>query len=83
MGTAVLYFLPPGTTMNGKNYLNLLQRKLELHMTVHNCQIFMHDGAPCHRSMMVKKFLDEKSIQMLGGLKTVLISIQSKTSEVL
>ena len=65
MGTAGLYFLPPGTTMNGEKYLNLLKSKLELYMTVHNFQIFMHDGVPCHRSKLVKKFLEEKSIQML------------------
>ena len=29
-------------------------------MTVHNCLIFMHDGAPCHRSKVVKKFLEQK-----------------------
>ena len=62
MGTAELYFLPPGTTINGEKYLNLLKSKLELHMTVHNCQIFMHDGTPCHRSKLVKKFLEQKSI---------------------
>ena len=39
MGTAGLYFLPPGTTMNDEKYMNLLKSKLELHMTVHNCQI--------------------------------------------
>ena len=31
-----------------KNTTNLVKSKLEIHMTVHNCQIFMHDGAPCH-----------------------------------
>ena len=65
MGTAGLYFLPPGTTMNGEKYVNLLKSKLDIHMTIHNCQIFMHDGAPCHRSKMVKKFLEQKNIQML------------------
>ena len=65
MGTAGLYFLPPGTTINGEKYLNLLKSKLELYVTVHNFQIFMHDGVPCHRSKLVKKFLEQKSIQML------------------
>ena len=60
MGTAGLYFFPPGTTMNGKKYVNLLLNKIELHMTVHICQLFMHDGALCHRSKVVKKFLKQK-----------------------
>ena len=49
MGTASLSFPPPKTTMNGTKYVALLRSKLQLHMSVHNCSIFMHDGAPCHR----------------------------------
>ena len=51
-GTAGLFFLPNGTTMNGQKYVDLLKDKLELHMNVHNCNIFMQDGAPCHRSRL-------------------------------
>ena len=59
MGTAGL-FLPPGKTMNGEKCVSLLKSKLELHMAT-----FMHDGALCHRSKVVKSFLEHKSIQML------------------
>ena len=38
--------------------MELLKNKLLLHMTVHSTTIFMHDGAPCHRSKIVKKFLE-------------------------
>ena len=65
MGTAGLYFVPPKTTINGKKYVNLLKSKLEINMTVHNCQSFMNDSAPCHRSKVVKKFLEQKKIQTL------------------
>jgi len=51
-GIAGLLFLDPGTTMNGKKYLELM-KKLELHMAVDNCRIFMHDGVPCHRAKIV------------------------------
>ena len=34
-------------------------------MRVHNCEIFMHDNAPCHRCKVMKKFLWQKRIQML------------------
>ena len=44
MGTAGLFFLPPGATMNNEKYVNLLKSKFELHMRVHNCEIFIHDG---------------------------------------
>jgi len=52
--------------MNGEKYVNLLKSKLELHMTVHNCQIFMHDSAPCHRSKIVKKLLEQKKDPNVG-----------------
>lgn len=64
-GTAALYFLPPKTTMNGSRYLNLLRDKLKLHMAVHRCSIFMHDGAPCHRARIVKDYLTATQIQVL------------------
>ena len=34
-------------------------------MTVHNCEIFMHDGAPCHRSKIVTTFLKSKTVKVL------------------
>ena len=61
-GTGKFYFLTPGTTINDEKYVKVLQEKLQLHMTVHQCDIFMHDGVPCHRSRVVKKFLGEKNI---------------------
>ena len=64
-GTGGLYFLTPGTTMNGEKYVKVLQEKLQLHMTVHQSDIFMHDGAPCHRSRVAKKFSGEKNIRPL------------------
>ena len=65
-GTAGLYFLPPGSTMNGSRYVDLLKGKLEMHMNIHQCTVFMHDGAPCHRSKIVKQFLSEKNVATLG-----------------
>ena len=64
-GTAGLYFLTPGTTINGSKYVDLLKSKLLLHMSVHNTLIFMQDGAPCHRSKIVKKFLGDNNVVTL------------------
>ena len=64
-GVAALSFLPPGTTMNGPKYVQMLSEKLKLHLQVHNCQIFMQDGAPCHRSKVAKNFLDSNNIDHL------------------
>jgi len=33
-------------------------------MAVHNCEIFMHDGAPCHRAKIVIDFLKTKNIKL-------------------
>jgi len=46
-------------------YLELMKEKLELHMAVHNCEIFMYDGAPCHRAKIVTDFLKTKNINLL------------------
>ena len=64
-GTAGVFFLTPGTTMNGAKYLELLKNKLQLHMNVHECTIFMQDGAPCHKAKTVSNFLKSKKIQVL------------------
>ena len=65
-GRGNLFFLPKSTTMNGKTYLNMLKEKLEPMMDIHNCEIFQHDGAPCHRSKIVNDWLHQKNIQLLG-----------------
>ena len=36
----------------------MLKDKLELHMAIHKCKIFMQDGAPCHRSKIVTQFFE-------------------------
>ena len=64
-GTTGLFFLPVETTMNAQRYTDFLKNKLELHMTVHNCTVFMQDGAPCHRAKIVTQFLKSKKIQIL------------------
>ena len=53
---AGLFFWPHGTTMNGPRYVELLEEKLKIHMAVHNCTVFMQDGAPCHRSKVAQLF---------------------------
>ena len=64
-GTAALHFLPVGGTMNGSRYVNLLRKKLQLLMAVHQCSVFIDDGAPCHRSKVVHSFLNQQKINML------------------
>ena len=51
--------------MNGQKYLDLLKNKLELHMAVHKCSVFMQDDAPCHRAKIVTQFLKAQKINIL------------------
>lgn len=60
-----LYVVPPKTTVNSNMYLNLLHEKMELYMRVHKYSIFMHDGAPCHRSKIITKYLRTQKIKLL------------------
>ena len=64
-GTGALYFLQLGTIINAAKYLDLFNDKLEIHMMVHDCNVFVHDGAPCHKAKSVKNFLQEKNFDIL------------------
>ena len=68
-GVARLFFLPHGTTMNGPPFIvELLEEKLKIYMAVHNCTVFMQDGAPCHRSKVATIFLAKNKIKVLDWL---------------
>ena len=64
-GEGGIYFLKPSTTMDGAKYAELLKDKLLTHMAIHQSLIFMHDGALCHWSKIVKQFLTENHITIL------------------
>ena len=65
-GRGNLYFLPPRTTMNAKNYLEMLKDRLPAMMQIRQTSIFMHDGAPCHRAKSVTDWLTDEDIDVLG-----------------
>ena len=50
--------------MNGPKYVQMLSENLKFHLQVHNCQIFMQDGASCHRSKVAINFLDSNNIDL-------------------
>ena len=77
-GVAGISFLSPGTTMNGPRYVELLAGKLNFHMAVHNCTIFVQDGAPCHRSKVAKTFLVRTESWFRIGRATALTSTLSR-----
>ena len=64
-GRGGLYFLPKNVTMRGSNYLQVLQNHLLPFWDIHQPTHFMHDGAPEHRTKLVKKWLSEENIPTL------------------
>ena len=42
----------------------MLKDNLEIHMAIYRCNMFMQDGAPCHRSKLVSDFF-KKNINKL------------------
>ena len=35
-------------------------------MQIYGCTVFQHDGAPCHRTAGVTRWLDQQNIEVLG-----------------
>ena len=64
-GRAGIFFLPPNVKMNGERYCQVLNEHLLGFMERHQCTHFLHDGAPCHRSRLVKEFLREKNVRTI------------------
>lgn len=64
-GRAAISFVPPGKTMDAKRYLSILKDKLPDHMSIHRCDYFQHDGAPCHRAKLVSDWIERSGFQVL------------------
>jgi transposase len=65
-GRGGIWFMPKNTTINGQVYLSILQEKLIIHMGLQNCTTFQHDGAPCHRTVAVTRWIREQGLELLG-----------------
>ena len=63
-GTAGLFFLPIGSTINGIMYRKMLKDKLEIHIAICKFNKFMKDCAPCYCSKLVSDFF-KKNIKTL------------------
>ena len=65
MGRGGLYFLPKNKKMNGEAYIKVLEEHMLSMFRIHNCEMFMQDSAPCHKSKKVMKFFQDKNINVL------------------
>ncbi|KTF75225.1 hypothetical protein cypCar_00031453 [Cyprinus carpio] len=67
-GVGSLIILPKNTAMNKEWHQNILQERLL--PTIHeqfgdDLCIFQHDGAPCHKSRVIKKWFKDHYIEIL------------------
>ena len=64
-GRAGIAILPRNKTMDAIMYRNMPSRHLPNFMELHGSNLFMHDGAPCHRAKAVKEWLDKHNIPIM------------------
>ena len=64
-GTTGLFFPFKKISIKGETYLQQLKEKLELHVTVHDCDMFMHDELPYHYSENGVTFFGPKKFKLL------------------
>ena len=65
MGRKSLYFFFKNVTMKGSNYIHVFKDHMLRFWRIHQCDHFMHDGAPAHKSKSVSKFLTQHNIIVL------------------
>ena len=65
-GRSALWFMPEGTSTNETVYLEVLKSKVPSCIEIKRCSYFQHNGAPCHQTKAVKKWLSEAGIEILG-----------------
>ena len=68
LGRDGLYFLPKKVTIKGSIYINILKGHLFKFWRIHQCDHFMHDGAPAHKSKIVTKVPNSHNIHVLDCL---------------
>ena len=64
-GRGGLYFLPKNVTMRGNNYLGVLDQHMLPFWEIHQCNHFMQDGTPAHKSKVVKTWLKDNHMPVL------------------
>ena len=64
-GVGGLWFMPPNTSINSAVYLDILKQNLPIWMPLLGATTFLHDGAPCHSSKVVRSWFDDQDFQLL------------------
>ena len=64
-GMTVAQIMVAGMTVNGAIYIKVLMEKLQLHMSVHHCKLFMYDGPVVTRVRLLIISWEIKNIRLL------------------
>ena len=64
-GRGALHFIPQKETVNAERYINILENKLKVSMSIHDCTIFQQDSAPAHTAIVVKNWFRNNKISVL------------------
>lgn len=64
-GPAGIYVLPPGQTINAAKYVDIMESEVLHSLSEHSCNVYQHDGAPCHQAGVCKTWLRNKQITVL------------------
>ena len=65
-GRAGIQLVPDGQSVNSAYYLSILNEKVSRWMGIRRCDIFQHDGAPCHQSRVVKQWFLDNNVNILS-----------------
>ena len=65
-GVGKLVFLPKNIRMNQINYFELVLDELDECMVQCKADIFMQDGAPCHRAKLISNWFDFCGVELLA-----------------
>lgn len=65
-GRCGLWFMPPGTTIKGSTYLEIVKEKVPNFMRMRNCTHFQHDGAPVHQTKAAKQWFASEGVNVIG-----------------
>ena len=65
-GPQGLWIQPQNTTINAHGYLTILSDSLLASMQHGNCQFLVQDGAPCHTAKIVKRWLQDNGVNLIG-----------------
>ena len=60
-----LHFFFKNVITKGSDYVDVLKELLPAFCRIHQCDYFMHDGAPANKSKIVTNFLNDNYIKVL------------------